>query len=128
MTSPGTSLVRDADGLNSAVWPVPGGVRAPPAAGKAGEARHLSGDSGAGREVGYLDPFAVTVAHVALGETETAAHWARRTYDDRSPGGAIPPTQDLPHIVNLKGRNVGFWHSPAKTTRLHQTKPRQGLR
>jgi hypothetical protein len=46
-------------------------------------------------EVGYLDPFAVAVAHAALGETETAAHWVRRTYDDRSPSAFCLLTEPL---------------------------------
>jgi hypothetical protein len=49
------------------------GAPALAAADEAGEARQLLGRLLAVEEAGYLDPFAMAVAHAAFGEAETAA-------------------------------------------------------
>jgi hypothetical protein len=71
------------------------GVAALVTAGEPASARALLGQLRAREENGYMDPFAVAVAHAALGETAVATEWVRRTYHRRSPSAFCLLTEPL---------------------------------
>jgi len=64
-------------------------------AGQETEARELLGRLRARGQTGYLDPFSMAVAHAARGDSEAAAQWVRRTYDQRSPSAFCLLTEPL---------------------------------